>query len=134
MSADGFCGRANPMDDVPTRLLAPDEPQPVTATNEGGRSAFIIVADHAGNYLPRRLRSLGLGPAELERHIAWDIGVGAVCGPSRPAIGPRVPIGVESPYVVLYEHDPPQDTVTIFRVVHGRRKITGKMLLTDTTD
>jgi toxin ParE1/3/4 len=55
-------------------------------------------------------------------------------GASRPAIGPRVRIGVESPYVVLYEHDPPQDTVTIFRVVHGRRKITGKMLLTDTTD
>jgi predicted N-formylglutamate amidohydrolase len=56
------------MDDVPTRLLAPDEPQPVTLTNEGGMSPFIIVADHAGNYLPRRLRSLGLGPAELERH------------------------------------------------------------------
>jgi N-formylglutamate amidohydrolase len=46
---------------------------------EGGRSPFVIVADHAGNYLPRRLRKLGLGPAELERHIAWDIGVGAVC-------------------------------------------------------
>jgi predicted N-formylglutamate amidohydrolase len=67
------------MDDVPMRLLAPDEPQPVTVTNEGGSSAFIIVADHAGNYLPRRLQNLGLGPVELERHIAWDIGIGAVC-------------------------------------------------------
>jgi predicted N-formylglutamate amidohydrolase len=67
------------MDDAPTNLLAPDEPQPVSVTNEGSRSPFVIVADHAGNYLPRRLRKLGLGPAELERHIAWDIGVGAVC-------------------------------------------------------
>jgi hypothetical protein len=33
------------MDDVPTRLLAPDEPQPVTLTNEGGMSPFIIVAE-----------------------------------------------------------------------------------------
>src|SRR5271156_4744626 len=74
-----ICERANPMDDAPTRLLAPGEPQPVTVTNEGGRSPFIIVADHAGNYLPRRLQKLGLGQAELERHIAWDIGVGAVC-------------------------------------------------------
>jgi predicted N-formylglutamate amidohydrolase len=67
------------MTDAPTRLLAPDEPQPVAVTNEGGTSAFVIVADHAGNYLPRRLQGLGLAAAELERHIAWDIGVGAVC-------------------------------------------------------
>jgi predicted N-formylglutamate amidohydrolase len=68
-----------PVDDVPTRLLAPDEPPPATVTNEAGRSPLVIVADHAGNYLPRRLQKLGLGQAELERHIAWDIGVGAVC-------------------------------------------------------
>jgi predicted N-formylglutamate amidohydrolase len=67
------------MDDVPTRLLTPDEPQPVTQINEGGGSPLVIVADHAGNYLPRRLQNLGLGEADLERHIAWDIGVGAVC-------------------------------------------------------
>src|SRR6266852_4397278 len=67
------------MDDAPTNLLAPDEPQPVTVTNEGGRSPFVIVADHAGKYLPRRLQMLGLQEAECERHIAWDIGAGAVC-------------------------------------------------------
>src|SRR5712671_674854 len=64
-----------PMDDGPTMLLAPDEPQPVTVTNAGGRSPLVIVADHAGNYLPRRLGRLGLPQAELERHIAWDMGV-----------------------------------------------------------
>jgi predicted N-formylglutamate amidohydrolase len=68
-----------PMDDVPRGLLAPDEPQPVTVTGEGGRSPLVIVADHAGNDLPRRLGTLGLPQPELERHIAWDIGVGAVC-------------------------------------------------------
>src|SRR5271166_5564304 len=68
------------MTDAPARLLAPDEPQPVTVTNEGGRSPFVIVGDHAGKYLPRRLQMLGLQEAECERHIAWDIGAGAVCG------------------------------------------------------
>jgi predicted N-formylglutamate amidohydrolase len=67
------------MNDAPTSLLAADEPQPVTVTNEGGRSPFVIVADHAGKYLPRRLQMLGLQEAECERHIAWDIGAGAVC-------------------------------------------------------
>ena|SRR5271166_11623 len=67
------------MDDAPTSLLAADEPQPVTVTNEGGTSPFVIVADHAGKYLPRRLQMLGLQKAECERHIAWDIGAGAVC-------------------------------------------------------
>jgi predicted N-formylglutamate amidohydrolase len=64
------------MDDTPS-LLAPDEPQPVTVTNEGGKSPFVIVADHAAKYLPRRLQMLGLQQAECERHIAWDIGAGA---------------------------------------------------------
>src|ERR1700678_266307 len=63
-----------------TSLLAADEPQPVTVTNQDGRSPFVIVADHAGRYLPRRLGNLGLEEAELERHIAWDIGIGAISG------------------------------------------------------
>ena len=67
------------MDDAPISLLAPDEPQPVTVTNAGGQSPFVIVADHAGKYLPRRLQMLGLQEPECEGHIAWDIGVGAVC-------------------------------------------------------
>ena len=66
------------MNDAPTSLLAPDEPQPVTVTNEGGTSPFVIVGDHAGKYLPRCLQMLGLHEAECERHIAWDIGAGAV--------------------------------------------------------
>jgi len=68
------------MDQVRATLLLADEPQPVTVTNEAGRSPFVIVVDHAGKYLPRRLRGLGLEHAECERHIAWDIGADAVSG------------------------------------------------------
>jgi predicted N-formylglutamate amidohydrolase len=66
------------MDEVPITLIAPDEPQPVTVTNHDGRSPFVIVTDHAGKYLPRALQMLGLDRAECDRHIAWDIGAGAV--------------------------------------------------------
>jgi predicted N-formylglutamate amidohydrolase len=57
------------------RLLAVDEPPPVTVHNEGGSSPFLLVADHAGNIMPDMLGRLGIGAAECERHIAWDIGI-----------------------------------------------------------
>src|SRR5579875_2271241 len=59
-------------------LLDRDEPAPVMLVNEGGRSPFFLVCDHAGNRIPRRLGTLGLQEAERQRHIAWDIGIAAV--------------------------------------------------------
>jgi predicted N-formylglutamate amidohydrolase len=55
-------------------LLAPDEPAPFALAHAEGRSPFFLTCDHAGKRLPRRLGRLGLPEAELERHIAWDIG------------------------------------------------------------
>jgi predicted N-formylglutamate amidohydrolase len=67
------------MSDPAERLLAPGEPPPVTVFNETGASPFLIVADHAGNNVPRALHKLGLPQAELDRHIGWDIGIAGVC-------------------------------------------------------
>jgi predicted N-formylglutamate amidohydrolase len=39
---------------------------------------LILVCDHAGNALPSAYGTLGLPPAELERHIAYDIGARGV--------------------------------------------------------
>ncbi|MGR7997866.1 N-formylglutamate amidohydrolase [Xanthobacter sp. ZOL 2024] len=60
-------------------LLAADEMPPVSIFNADGRSAFLIVADHAGNAFPRVLGGLGLDATDRERHIAWDIGIAGVC-------------------------------------------------------
>ena len=57
------------------KLLAADEPAAVTTYNESGSSPFLLVADHAGNIMPRALGRLGIDAAECERHIAWDIGI-----------------------------------------------------------
>ena len=56
------------------KLLAADEPPAVLETGRDGTSRFVIVVDHAGRRITRRLKNLGLPAAELERHIAWDIG------------------------------------------------------------
>jgi predicted N-formylglutamate amidohydrolase len=61
-----------------TPLLAPDEPPAFTVENAHGRSPFFLICDHAGARIPRRLNSLGVSPADLLRHIAWDIGAAGV--------------------------------------------------------
>lgn len=63
---------------VPPALLDADEPAPLVLERRDGASPFVILCDHAGYRLPRALGSLGLGDADLGRHIAWDIGAGAV--------------------------------------------------------
>ena len=60
------------------RVLADDEPPPFGVECADGRSAFLIVCDHAGRRIPRSLGTLGLDDAELSRHIAWDIGARGV--------------------------------------------------------
>jgi len=60
------------------RLLGSDEPPPFAVHNPGGQSPFLLIADHAGQRVPRALRNLGLPQAELDRHIGWDIGIAGV--------------------------------------------------------
>jgi predicted N-formylglutamate amidohydrolase len=59
-------------------LLAPDEPPAVIEYRTTGASPFLLVCDHAGLRIPRRLQNLGLSAADLARHIAWDIGIAGV--------------------------------------------------------
>ena len=53
-------------------LLGLDE-EPAVEVRDGN-GAFVVVCEHASNRLPRALGSLGLMPADLERHIAFDPG------------------------------------------------------------
>ena len=59
-------------------LLDAGEPAPVAVDNSGAASPFLFVCDHAGRAVPHRLANLGLAPEAFDRHIAWDIGAGAV--------------------------------------------------------
>lgn len=59
-------------------LLEPSEPPPFRVLRPEGKAPFVLTADHAGRRLPRRLGTLGLTAADLDRHIAWDIGIAGV--------------------------------------------------------
>ena len=56
-------------------LLEPDEPPPVIVERAAGTSPYVLVSDHAGRRFPKATGTLGVAPAELERHIAYDIGI-----------------------------------------------------------
>jgi predicted N-formylglutamate amidohydrolase len=56
-------------------MLGSDDPPPVIVTNPGGSSPYLLLGDHAGRLIPKRLGDLGLMPEAMDRHIAWDIGI-----------------------------------------------------------
>jgi predicted N-formylglutamate amidohydrolase len=59
-------------------LLTAEDPSPIRVLRETGASDLFLTADHAGRAIPKALGTLGVSDAEMERHIAWDIGIAAV--------------------------------------------------------
>jgi predicted N-formylglutamate amidohydrolase len=58
--------------------------EPVRVTNRNGRGAYVFVCDHASNYIPDEMGTLGLGEADLS---ATSPGIPARC--RSPARSPR---------------------------------------------
>jgi predicted N-formylglutamate amidohydrolase len=50
----------------------------VEVLNESGSSPFVLICEHASNYIPPEYHRLGLDERDLLRHIAWDIGAANV--------------------------------------------------------
>lgn len=54
------------------------DPAAVDIVNPEGRSPYVLLCEHASNYIPESYGKLGLGDGDLQRHIAWDIGAAMV--------------------------------------------------------
>lgn len=61
-------------------LLSEGDPAPVTVLNAAAERPVLLICDHAGNAVPRRLAGLGLEAGALEQHVAWDIGAADLTG------------------------------------------------------
>jgi predicted N-formylglutamate amidohydrolase len=59
-------------------LLRADEPPAVEVVNGQGDGCAVLLCDHASHRIPTRLGDLGLDPAQLSDHIAWDPGAAEV--------------------------------------------------------
>lgn len=61
-------------------LIAAGDPAAVIVENPGGSSRLLLLGDHAGRAVPSALGGLGVPGVEMDRHIAWDIGVAGLGG------------------------------------------------------
>lgn len=87
-------------------LLFPDEPAAQVVDHPSGSSDFFLTCDHAGRRIPRRLGQLGLPDAEMERHIAYDIGAKAVAIALADALDATLVSQVYSRLVIDCNRDP----------------------------
>lgn len=53
-------------------------PMDAVVDNPGGRTPVLLLCDHASNFMPDTFAGLGLSPAQLADHVAWDIGAHAL--------------------------------------------------------
>ena len=78
------------MDSLTGLRLGADEVPPVLERNTGGRSPFLLLADHYGRLIPKMLGDLGVPASELTRHVAWDIGIAGVAERLADALDARL--------------------------------------------
>jgi predicted N-formylglutamate amidohydrolase len=81
-------------------LLSAGDPPPFDIINPEGKARLVLFGDHAGRAIPRRLGTLGLTQAELDQHIGWDIGVGALARRMAAALDAPAVIGGYSRLVI----------------------------------
>jgi predicted N-formylglutamate amidohydrolase len=55
-------------------LIAPSEGPAFAVLCPEGTSEVVLICEHASKTMPQALGTMGLDPATLESHIAWDIG------------------------------------------------------------
>lgn len=85
----------------PARSLLTDrDPPPFREIPGTATSAYVITCDHAGRAIPERLKTLGVSAAELETHVAWDIGVAGVAERLGAALGGYVILQTYSRLVI----------------------------------
>lgn len=55
-------------------LLGAHDPAPAKVVNGHSTSSVVLICEHAGRAVPEALGDMGLTPAEMDLHIAYDIG------------------------------------------------------------
>jgi predicted N-formylglutamate amidohydrolase len=96
-------------------LLVKDDVPPVLEENAEGASPFLLTSDHYGRAIPRALGDLGLPASEMERHIAWDVGIAGVADALSQHLGAHL-IAQRYSRLVIDCNRPPEAPSSIPRI------------------
>ena len=111
-------------------LLTKEDPSPVRVLREAGASDLFLTADHAGRAIPKALGDLGVSAAEMERHIAWDIGIAGVTERLSALLDATAVLQTYSRLVIDCNRDPSWPTampdVSEFTPIPGNRGLTAE--------
>lgn len=103
------------------------EPPAFHVLNPAGRSAVLLVCDHASNALPRAYGTLGIAPEKMFQHIAWDVGAAAVTRRLARRLDAAAVLGGTSRLFVDLNRYPDDETaIAAFSdgtVVHGNQAL-----------
>ena len=108
-------------------LLSDRDPPPFTVENEAGTSPFLLTADHAGRRIPEALGDLGLTAQDMDRHIAWDIGIAGVTSALAKALDATAILQTYSRLVVDCNRRP--DATTAFPEISEATPVPGNKRL-----
>jgi predicted N-formylglutamate amidohydrolase len=93
-----------------------EEPPPVV-TRPGDRSVLVLV-DHASNHIPAEFAQLGLPDAELQRHVAYDIGALATAEVLAEELGATL-IHTTTSRLVIDPNRGEDDPTLVMRIADG---------------
>ncbi len=92
------------------RLLGPEDPAPFEVINPDSTYPVVLVCEHAGRLVPEELGDMGLTPAELRAHIAWDIGAEPVARMVADQLGATLVLQRYSRLVIDCNRPPESET------------------------
>lgn len=102
----------------PSELLTSGDPDPVDRACVNGGNQGLLVCEHGGREIPRRLNNLGLHDSVMEEHIAYDIGAEATARLIAPQLA--VPLLVQRfSRLVIDCNRPPSASDAMPSLIHG---------------
>ena len=112
-----------------TPLLTVNDPPCCTLLNPSSAVPLLLICDHASNYIPPHLERLGLTPAQLEQHIAWDRGAADLVQLLSDQLGCRAVLANYSRLLIDVNRDPELNEASLIPESSDNHQIPGNLNL-----
>jgi predicted N-formylglutamate amidohydrolase len=110
-------------------LLSIGDPLSYSVINQSSATPLLLICDHASNYIPPHLNGLGLTPAQLQQHIAWDQGSADLVLLLSDQLDCRAVLANYSRLLIDVNRDPDLNTDSLIPEISDKHCIPGNLNL-----